>query len=53
MNVALHETRLLLAKLVYSFDIESDVGPEWMDQKVYVIWDRKPLVCRLTTPSSP
>lgn len=53
MNVAWHETRLLLAKLVYSFDIESDVGPEWMDQKVYVIWDRKPLVCRLTAPSSP
>jgi hypothetical protein len=47
MNMAWHEMRLLLAKLVYNFDIESDVGPDWPDQKVYVIWDRKPLICRL------
>ncbi|KAI1183022.1 cytochrome P450 [Nemania serpens] len=46
MNLAWHEMRLLLAKLVYEFDIRSDVGPDWVDQNVYVIWDRKPLVCR-------
>lgn len=39
--------RLILAKLLYNFDIESDVGPDWLDQNVFVIWDRKPLMCRL------
>ncbi|KAI1260798.1 cytochrome P450 [Xylariaceae sp. FL1019] len=47
MNMAWHEMRLLLAKLLWNFDIDSDVGPEWADQNVYVIWDRKPLMCRL------
>ncbi|KAI0129801.1 cytochrome P450 [Xylariales sp. AK1849] len=47
MNMAWHEMRLLFGKLLYNFDIGSDVGPEWLDQNTYVIWDRKPLVCRL------
>jgi hypothetical protein len=47
MNMAWHEMRLLLGKLLYNFDIESDVGPDWLEQKVFVIWDRKPLPCRL------
>ncbi|RWA05598.1 hypothetical protein EKO27_g9507 [Xylaria grammica] len=46
MNLAWHEMRLMLAKLVYELDIESDAGPDWLDQNVYVIWDRKPLICR-------
>ncbi|KAI0411894.1 cytochrome P450 [Xylaria grammica] len=46
INLAWHEMRLMLAKLVYEFDIESDAGPDWLDQNVYVIWDRKPLICR-------
>ncbi|KAF2970121.1 hypothetical protein GQX73_g3426 [Xylaria multiplex] len=52
INLAWHEMRLMLAKLVYEFDIESDAGPDWLDQNVYVIWDRKPLICRFkdTTP---
>ncbi|KAI0874262.1 cytochrome P450 [Hypoxylon argillaceum] len=37
---------LILAKLVHAFDIESDAGPDWVDQDNYVIWDRKPLICR-------
>ncbi|KAI0409711.1 cytochrome P450 [Xylaria palmicola] len=47
MNMAWHEMRLLLAKLVFNFDISSDVGPEWMDQDTYVLWHRKPLICRV------
>ncbi|KAI1349182.1 cytochrome P450 [Xylaria sp. FL0043] len=47
INLAWHEMRLMLAKLVYEFDIESDAGSDWLDQNVYVIWDRKPLICRL------
>ncbi|KAI0396507.1 cytochrome P450 [Xylariaceae sp. FL0594] len=52
MNMAWHEMRLLLAMLVYEFDIESDVGPDWTDQKVYVIWDRKPLLCHMKPAAS-
>lgn len=44
--------RLLLAKLLYNFNIESEVGPDWRDQDVYVIWDRKPLMCRLRDVST-
>ncbi|KAK8113383.1 hypothetical protein PG984_013909 [Apiospora sp. TS-2023a] len=47
MNLAWHEMRLILGKLLYNFDIESDVGPDWTDQDVFIIWDRKPLMCRL------
>lgn len=47
LNLAWHEMRLLLAKLLYSFDIQSNAGADWLDQNVYVIWDRKPLICRL------
>ncbi|KAK8856047.1 hypothetical protein PGQ11_011959 [Apiospora arundinis] len=52
MNMAWHEMRLILAKLLYNFDLESDVGPDWRDQDVYVIWDRKPLMCRLKDAST-
>lgn len=46
MNLAWHEMRLMLAKLVYEFDIGSDAGSDWVDQNVYIVWDRKPLICR-------
>ncbi|KAJ3579139.1 hypothetical protein NPX13_g1417 [Xylaria arbuscula] len=52
MNLAWHEMRLMLARLVFEFDIESDTGSDWLDQNVYVIWDRKPLKCRLN-PAAP
>lgn len=48
MNMAWHEMRLLISKLLFHFDIDSDVGPDWADQNVYVIWERKPLVCHLS-----
>ncbi|GAW22812.1 hypothetical protein ANO14919_123550 [Xylariales sp. No.14919] len=47
LNMAWHEMRLLLAKLIFNFDISSNVGPKWRDQDVYVLWHRKPLMCRL------
>ncbi|GAP84455.1 putative cytochrome p450 monooxygenase [Rosellinia necatrix] len=52
INLAWHEMRLMLAKLVYQFDIESEAGPGWVDQDVYIIWDRKPLICRFK-PAAP
>lgn len=56
LNFAWHEMRLVLAKVVYSFDLElcNEAGPaKWTDQKVYVIWERRPLMCRLKRVSRP
>ncbi|KAI0100353.1 cytochrome P450 [Nemania sp. FL0031] len=47
MNMAWHEMRLLLAKLVFNFDILSEVGPEWRHQRSFVLRERKPLICQL------
>ncbi|CAE7214985.1 hypothetical protein PTT_05647 [Pyrenophora teres f. teres 0-1] len=47
-NMAYHEMRLLMAKVLYNFDME--LCPEsnnWLDQDTYVIWQKKPLICQL------
>ncbi|CAJ2504709.1 Uu.00g121030.m01.CDS01, partial [Anthostomella pinea] len=36
VDMAWHEMRLLLAELMFNFDIKSDVGPDWRGQNVYV-----------------
>ncbi|KAF1836188.1 cytochrome P450 46A1 [Decorospora gaudefroyi] len=48
-NMAYHEMRLLLAKLLYNLDIE--LCPEsnhWMvGQKTYFLWEKQPLFCKV------
>lgn len=47
-NLAWHEMRLLLATVVLNFDME--ICPEsetWADQKVYTLWEKPSLMCRL------
>ncbi|RMZ71677.1 cytochrome p450 [Pyrenophora seminiperda CCB06] len=47
-NMAYHEMRLLMAKVLYNFDIE--LCPEsnnWTEQATYVVWEKKPLICKL------
>lgn len=47
-NMAMHEMRLLLAHVLYSFDFEiCDESRDWMDQETYALWIKKPLLCRL------
>lgn len=48
-NLAYAEMRLILAKILFSFDMELDEGMtgQWMDQKVYGLWEKKPLWVRL------
>lgn len=44
-NLAWHEMRLLLATVILHFDLSS--RPEskaWIDQKVYILWEKKPLL---------
>ncbi|KAI0012831.1 cytochrome P450 monooxygenase-like protein [Xylariaceae sp. FL0662B] len=48
MGLAWHEMRLLLAKVLYNFDLELCAeSRDWSDQKVYVLWQKKPLMCRV------
>ena len=50
--MAYHEMRLILAKVVYHFDLELSPGNEgWLDQDVYVLWEKKPLMVNLRTRS--
>lgn len=47
-SLAWHEMRLLLASLFLSFDIElTTEAKEWFNQKIYILWEKKPLMCTL------
>ncbi|KAH7323248.1 cytochrome P450 [Stachybotrys elegans] len=46
------EMRLLFAKFIYSFDFELATPCEdWMDQRAFVVWQKKPLICKTTLRS--
>lgn len=43
-NLAYHEMRLLLALVLWHFDLELDgKSDDWGKQKVYIIWEKRPL----------
>ncbi|KEY73050.1 hypothetical protein S7711_06124 [Stachybotrys chartarum IBT 7711] len=47
-NLAWHEMRLLLATILLHFDVKPGPGSDtWIDQKVYVLWAKKPLFVSL------
>ncbi|KAH8664178.1 putative P450 monooxygenase [Xylariales sp. PMI_506] len=48
-NLAYAEMRLVVANLVWHFDLESAVpaGQNWIDQKVFMVWDKLPLPVKL------
>lgn len=48
-NMALHESRLILAALLLRFDFGMGEGSEgWVDQKAHALWVKKPLFCNVT-----
>ncbi|KAI6782256.1 uncharacterized protein J7T54_008342 [Emericellopsis cladophorae] len=48
-SLAYAEMRLLLARLVLEFDMALvDPDTDWMDQKIFTLWDKGPLSIRLT-----
>lgn len=52
--MAYHESRLLAAQVLYNFDLElCDPARDWMDQKVYILWDKAPLMCSVRRRGSP
>ncbi|KAH7402582.1 cytochrome P450 46A1 [Pyrenochaeta sp. MPI-SDFR-AT-0127] len=47
-NMAYHEMRLILAKVMYHFDFElSPESESWIAQEVYIIWEKRPLMVKL------
>lgn len=51
-SMAMHETRLILATIVYRFDLElCERSRGWPDQLTYALWIKKPLMCRLRSLS--
>jgi cytochrome P450 len=47
-NLAYHEMRLLMAMVLWNFDVElEEESREWADQKVFIFWDKRPLMVRL------
>jgi cytochrome P450 len=48
-NLAWHEMRLLLATVMLHFDMKlCEESKDWNDQKVFLLWEKKPLVVALT-----
>jgi cytochrome P450 len=46
--MAYHEMRLIIAKVLYNFDLElCPESHDWADQRTYVLWKKKPLICKL------
>ena len=48
-NLAYVEMRLILAKLLWSFDLElCGESEDWGQLKAYMVWDKRPLWVKLT-----
>lgn len=49
-NLAWHEMRTILVAVLLHFDLKLDEGSsDWTDQKIYTLWEKKPLGCTLTS----
>lgn len=43
-SLAYHEMRIILAKVLFNFDVELHAGSDgWIDQKCYTLWQKTPL----------
>ncbi|KAM3414128.1 Versicolorin B desaturase [Cercospora zeina] len=48
-NLAYNEMRVILARVAWNFDMRIVSGQEdWMDQKAYAFWEKKPLMVDLS-----
>ncbi|KAI1391262.1 cytochrome P450 [Hypoxylon trugodes] len=46
-NLAYVEMKIIVARLMWHFDIENATEGDWLDQKVYLIWEKAPLWVKL------
>ncbi|MCJ1399346.1 hypothetical protein MMC11_002548 [Xylographa trunciseda] len=47
-NLANAEMRLVIAKLLWHFDLKYVGDKHWMDQPTYMLWEKKPLMMNLS-----
>ncbi|KAG9952594.1 cytochrome P450, partial [Aureobasidium melanogenum] len=49
LTLAYHEMRLIMANLLWHFDVELDgeADRDWLDQTTHLVWDKKPLPVRI------
>ncbi len=48
-SLAYAEMRLILARIIYNFDMElGDENDDWLDQNIYILWQKRPLPVILT-----
>ena len=51
-SMALREMQLIAARLFFKFNVEMIEGnTDWDKQRAFVLWEKKPLMCRLTLAS--
>jgi cytochrome P450 len=49
-NLAKAEMRLVLAKMIWHFDMElADPKDDWTRQRIYGLWDKNPLMVKLSS----
>ena len=47
-SMAYHEIRIILAKVLWHFDLQlCPESEKWNDMKIYIMWDKGPLYCQL------
>ena len=52
-NLAWHEMRVLLATVLFNYDLKlCEESSEWSDQKIFTLWEKRPLICSLTPVST-
>jgi len=51
--MAYHEMRIILAKVLWNFDLQLCAESErWIDMKIYLFWDKPALYCRMKAARS-
>ncbi|KAF3018527.1 hypothetical protein E8E14_011795 [Neopestalotiopsis sp. 37M] len=46
-NLAYVEMKVIIARLLWHFDLQSAADEDWLDQKVYMVWEKAPLWIKL------
>ncbi|KAE8153594.1 cytochrome P450 [Aspergillus avenaceus] len=51
-NLAFAEMRVILARVLWNFDLKlCEQSRNWSDQKTYALWEKPPLMCKLSLRS--
>ncbi|POS68686.1 averantin oxidoreductase, partial [Diaporthe helianthi] len=46
-NLAYTEVKIVISRLLWHFDIENATDYDWMDQRVFAVWEKSPLHVKL------